>query len=134
MAFDPREFAKLPDHPVIGWWPSGTVDEQTVLDYYAGLAGLAGGASLHRYCDFSAVENFSFGYRVLEKLVMFRKAKLAEHRRISLIMVSTAALGYGMARMYEALMTTAEMDIHVCRTVADAARILDLDEAALARP
>jgi hypothetical protein len=134
MAFDPHEFGKLQGYPVVGWWPSGTLDQQTVLDYYAALAELSDATTLHRYSDFSAIDEVSFGYRVLEQLVMVRNVKLSDHRRMMLILMSTTPLGYGMSRMYEALMETVEMDIHVCRTVTDAAAILEVPESSLARP
>ena len=132
MAFEPREFAALPGHPILGWWPTGTVDEPTVLTYYAKLATYA--PAMHRYCDFSNVSEFSFGFHGLEKLARGRKASLATSEQVKLVMMSTSSLGFGMSRMYEALMAGFDMSIHVVRSSAEAAQLLGVAEAELAQP
>jgi hypothetical protein len=131
MPFDPHEFAALAGRSLVGWWPTGTVDEESVLSYYARLASFP--LETHRYCDFSAVSGFSFGYKGMEKLVRARKSILPAVE-VKLIFMSDNALGYGMSRMYEALMSGLDMSIHVVRSVEEAAELLGVGVDELARP
>ncbi len=123
-----------PDDNLVCWWPSETVDRDAVIAYYTRLRDCPWGDRANRFCDFSRVTDFSFNYSGLASLAAIRKRELKEHRDHQLVTYSDAPLGYGMARMYQALMEDWPIETHVVKRLEEASHILGVKPGLLAAP
>lgn len=123
-----------PESKLICWWPVGVVGSAEVQWYYRQLKECEWGHAANRFCDFSRVTDFGFDYRGLSSLASFRKRELGDHHHVKLVTHSTAPLGYGMARMYQALLEDWPIEIHVERDLERCASILGVDIGDLLPP
>lgn len=119
---------------LVCWYPTGELTEEKVISYYQALRTCHFGASANRFCDFSRITSFHLDYPRLRGLVDHRKIHLKDHTNIILVIYSTSVAGYGMARMYEALMEGWDMDIYVTDDLDEAAQVLQVDPSVLQFP
>ncbi|MCB1061458.1 MAG: hypothetical protein KDN20_00895 [Verrucomicrobiae bacterium] len=122
------------NHRLICWWPTGLVDRATVLWYYDQLKACEWGNHANRFCDFSAVTDFQFDHIGLKSLASHRKRELSDHQNINLVTRSSSALGFGMARMYQAFMEDWPINCYVESDLDRCAEILGVPVDYLLEP
>jgi hypothetical protein len=119
---------------LVTWHPLGVLDDR-VLDQIANFLEhhehVATAASFHRYTDLSGLTDIQLRYGHVFDVAQRRKASVAGLPRVKSAIFSDTVVGFGMARMYETLMSGASVQVRAFRDRQEVADWLTVPAEAL---